>query len=75
VITAPEHFSAMVDTLSGAGLDVAHADVSMVPSTFSACDHETAEKVIHLLDALEDLDDVQEVHSNGDFPDSVMADI
>lgn len=75
VITAPEQFAAMLDALSGTGLEVDHADVSMVPSTTSACDHETAEKVIRLLEALEDLDDVQDVHSNGDFPDSVMADV
>ena len=75
VITTPEQFSTMVDALSGAGLDVDHAEVSMVPSTTSACDHETAEKVIRLLEALEDLDDVQEVHSNADFPDSVMGNL
>ena len=75
VITAPEQFSAVVDALNGAGLEVDHADVSMVPSTISACDHETAEQVIRLLEALEDLDDVQEVHSNGDFPDSVMVEV
>ena len=75
VITTPEQFSTMVDALSGAGLDVDHAEVSMVPSTTSACDHETAEKVIRLLEALEDLDDVQDVHSNADFPDSVMGNL
>jgi YebC/PmpR family DNA-binding regulatory protein len=75
VITTPEQFSAVVDALRGAGLEVDRAEVSMVPSTISACDHETAEKVIRLLEALEDLDDVQDVHSNGDFPDSVMVDL
>jgi YebC/PmpR family DNA-binding regulatory protein len=75
VITAPEGFASMVEALNKAGLEAEHADVSMVPSTTSACDHETAEQVIRLLEALEDLDDVQDVHSNGDFPDSVMADV
>jgi YebC/PmpR family DNA-binding regulatory protein len=75
VITTPEQFSAVVDALRGAGLEVDRAEVSMVPSTTSACDHDTAEKVIRLLEALEDLDDVQDVHSNGDFPDSVMVDL
>ncbi len=44
----------------------------MVPATYRLCDEELAEKVIRLIDALEELDDVQNVYSNGDFPDSVL---
>ncbi len=45
----------------------------MVPSSTNECDADTAEKVLLLIDVLEDLDDVQNVYSNGDFPDSVLA--
>jgi transcriptional/translational regulatory protein YebC/TACO1 len=41
----------------------------MVSSNTSPCDTEQARKVLTLIDALEDLDDVQEVYSNGEFPD------
>ena len=44
----------------------------MVPSTYSDCDADTAEKVLRLLDALEDLDDVQNVYSNADIPNEVL---
>jgi len=45
----------------------------MVPMTTAACDEEVAEKVLRLIDMLEDLDDVQHVFSNGEFPDSLLA--
>jgi transcriptional/translational regulatory protein YebC/TACO1 len=35
--------------------------------------HDEAEKVMRLIDALEELDDVQDVFSNADFPDSIFA--
>jgi transcriptional/translational regulatory protein YebC/TACO1 len=41
----------------------------MLASTTSPCDTEQARKVLTLIDVLEDLDDVQEVYSNGEFPD------
>jgi len=47
--------------------------VAMVPSSTSECNADAAEKVLLLIDVLEDLDDVQNVYSNGDFPDSVLA--
>lgn len=44
----------------------------MLPSSTCPCDEAQAETVLGLVDALEDLDDVQNVHTNGDFPDSVF---
>ena len=41
----------------------------MLASNSSECDLEQAQKVLKLIDVLEDLDDVQEVYSNGQFPD------
>ena len=46
----------------------------MVPTTNAQCDEEQAVQVLKLIDALEELDDVQNVYSNGDFPDSVLGD-
>ena len=45
----------------------------MIPSTTATLDLETAQKVLKLIDMLEDLDDVQNVYSNADIPDEVMA--
>ena len=55
--------------LSEAGLPPDHSEVTMMASNTSECDVEQAQKVLKLIDVLEDLDDVQEVHSNGQFPD------
>ena len=72
VVTTFEAFGAVVDAFRERDMAPEHAEVMMVPSTTSACDEETAEKVLRLIDTLEDLDDVQNVYSNGEFPDSVL---
>ncbi|HKJ72957.1 MAG TPA: YebC/PmpR family DNA-binding transcriptional regulator, partial [Alphaproteobacteria bacterium] len=48
------------------------AEVEMIPQSYSDLDVETGEKVLRLLDALEDLDDVQNVYTNANFPDELM---
>lgn len=58
---------AVREALQLAGLPVASADVEMVPATQIKLNAEAAEKVLALIDALEDLDDVQNVYSNADF--------
>ena len=68
ITTAADAFGGVVDALSAVGLVPDHAEVTMVPSTFCDCDADTAQKVLRLIDALEDLDDVQSVFSNASFP-------
>lgn len=72
VFTAFEDFGAVKDHLEAAGFAPEAADVSMIPATTTELDLETAEKVIRLVDMLEDLDDVQNVYSNADIPDAVL---
>jgi len=67
VVTAPESFAVVMDALRAAGLEPAAAEVTMVPATYQACDGETAETVAKLIDALEELDDVQAVYTNADL--------
>ena len=68
VVTTPESFADVVDALKGGGFDPEHAEVALVPTTTNACDEETAAKVLRLIDALDDLDDVQNVYCNAGFP-------
>lgn len=68
ITTAPDVFGGVVDSLTAAGLVPDHAEVSMVPSSYCDCDALAAQKVLRLIDALEDLDDVQNVYSNASFP-------
>lgn len=69
-VTTPwEILNQVVTQLAEAGFEPDHSEVTMLASTTSPCDTEQARKVLTLIDALEDLDDVQEVYSNGEFPD------
>ena len=74
VVTAPEDFLAVKDALVEGGFEPAAAEVSMVPQTVSDLDVDTGEKVMRLIDALEDLDDVTNVYTNAGFPDDLLAD-
>jgi YebC/PmpR family DNA-binding regulatory protein len=58
--------------LTDAGLPVESADVSWVPSVKVPLEEEPARKVLRLVDALEDLDDVQDVWANFDISDEVL---
>jgi YebC/PmpR family DNA-binding regulatory protein len=59
--------------LQGAGIDYESADMSFLPSVQVPLDEDGARKVFRLIDALEDLDDVQNVYANFDVSDAVMA--
>ncbi|OGT22478.1 MAG: hypothetical protein A3C55_00530 [Gammaproteobacteria bacterium RIFCSPHIGHO2_02_FULL_42_13] len=72
VITAEEKFSVVKDAMEKAGLTPAHAEVTMHAATQVTVDKETAEKVLRLIDMLEDLDDTQDVYSNADMPDDIF---
>jgi YebC/PmpR family DNA-binding regulatory protein len=73
VLTDPDEFHAVRDRLQATGLAPAEGEVTMRPSTTIALDAETAGSVLTLLNALENLDDVQTVYSNADFPEEVLA--
>jgi len=73
-VTTPwETLGDVVDALKRGGLEPDHAEVSMLPSTYVPCDEELADSVLRLIDALEELDDVQNVYSNADLPESALA--
>ena len=59
--------------LQNAGIDYESADSSFLPSMHIELDAEGAKKVFELIDAIEELDDVQNVFSNFDVSDEVMA--
>jgi YebC/PmpR family DNA-binding regulatory protein len=61
--------------LQRAGIDYDSADVSFLPSASTAVDAEAARKVLRLIDALEDCDDVQNVYANVDVPDEVLTEV
>ncbi|EPN38822.1 YebC/PmpR family DNA-binding transcriptional regulator [Pseudomonas syringae] len=72
VFTSFSGFYAVRNALEAAGFKAADAEIVMLPTTSAVLDLETAEKVLKLIDMLEDLDDVQNVYSNAEIPDEVM---
>ena len=67
IITDPDEFSAVRETLEKEGIPMAEADVTMIPQTYVALTDETAMKNLQkTLDLLEDNDDVQYVYTNLD---------
>ena len=56
-----------------ANIEIESAEVVQRAANEVSLEQEDAEKVMRLIDALEDLDDVQDVFTNADFPDSIFA--
>ena len=74
VTCSPTDLAAVRAALEGAGLTPTSSDLSMVPtSTIEVKDEGEAKRVLRLIEALDDHDDVQNVYANFDIPDSVMA--
>ncbi len=71
VVTQPEDFNAVQAALEKAGLTPEFAEVTQRACTMTELAGEEADKVLRMLDALEDLDDVQEVFSNANFPEDL----
>lgn len=67
--TNMEDFTSVRDALEGQGVTMQSASLAMVPQNLVTVDAAVAEKVMRLMDALDDNDDVQNVYANADFPD------
>ena len=72
VLTTMEEFSAVRDALVAKGLEAEEAEITMRPSTSVDLELSDAESMVRLLETLDDLDDVQEVHSNADISEDVL---
>jgi YebC/PmpR family DNA-binding regulatory protein len=72
VLTDPGDFIKVKDAMEKAGLKAQSAEITLRASTSVTLNGEHAESVMELLEALENLDDVQTVYSNADFPDEVL---
>ncbi len=73
IITAPEYVNKVKAALEAAGIPVSLAEITMLPKSYVALDGKSAEQIIRLVDALEDHEDIQNVYTNFDIPDEVMA--
>ncbi|CAM4441971.1 MAG: Transcriptional regulatory protein PmpR [Legionellaceae bacterium] len=74
LLTTPEQFTFVKNLLNEGKVIFQQAEVTFIPlNTITINDKEMAEKLLKLIDMLEDLDDVQNVYSNADIPDSVIT--
>ncbi|HSC91675.1 MAG TPA: YebC/PmpR family DNA-binding transcriptional regulator [Gaiellaceae bacterium] len=73
VLSAPEDLRSVRAALEEAGIPVESAEITMLPkTTVDVEDESTAKKILRLVDALDDNDDVQEVYANFDIPEGVL---
>ena len=72
VLTEPEHYEAVRDAMTAAGLEPDDAEVTMRAATRTAVEGETAESLLKMIEVLEDLDDVQQVYTNADIPEEAL---
>ena len=71
IITDPDLFEDVKASIEAKGITLVDPEVTMVPQTMTPVEGETAQRLIRLVEALEDLDDVQKVYTNADLPDDL----
>ena len=72
IVTTPEEYLDVKESLVKSGLKPDNSEVTMVPATRVELDREGAEKILKLIDTLEDLDDVQNVYHNAEISAEIM---
>ena len=69
IITGHENFESVLNIFNTAGVPHISAEITMVPNTYQDVATDKIDKILNLIDKLEDLDDVQNVYSNMNIPD------
>jgi transcriptional/translational regulatory protein YebC/TACO1 len=72
VYTEPEDFEEVEKFFEAKGIKFSTAEITMLPQNTVKITGEDAQKVLNLIESLEDLDDVQEVYSNFDIPEDEL---
>ena len=75
VVTDPSAFEAVVEAVKKAGITPASAEVAMIPQTYVKLEGQQASTMIRLMEALEEHDDVQNVHSNFDIDQKLLEEV
>jgi YebC/PmpR family DNA-binding regulatory protein len=75
VLTSPSVYEAVLDAVKKAGIEPASASVAMIPQNYIKLEGSAAATMIRLMEALEDQDDVQNLHSNFDIDQKVLEEV
>ena len=73
IVTEPTALAEVRDAIGSAGFEVFSAELTMLPQSTIPVDGTEAKKVLQMIEALDDLEDVQNVYANFDIPEEVMA--
>jgi YebC/PmpR family DNA-binding regulatory protein len=73
ILTDPDSFERVLGELEGKGIQPTTAELSMVPQNYIKLEGKAAQQMVKLMDALDDQDDVQNVHANFDIEESELA--
>jgi YebC/PmpR family DNA-binding regulatory protein len=73
IITMPEHLGKVKTAIEAASIPVSLAEITMLPKNYAPVDEKQAEQMMRLIEALEDNEDVQNVYTNVDVPEEVIA--
>ena len=73
IITMPEHMDKVKTAIEAASIPVSLAEITMLPKNYAPVDEKQAEQMMRLIEALEDNEDVQNVYTNVDVPEEVIA--
>jgi YebC/PmpR family DNA-binding regulatory protein len=73
IVSEPTHLVAIREAIERAGIEYETAEVGLLPSILIPLDKESSEKIFKLIDAIEELDDVQNVYANFDVSDEILA--
>ena len=73
IFASPSNLEEVRRALTGISAEIRSSELAMIPQNTIMLDSKTAKQTLRLMDLLEDLDDVQKVYSNADFPDEALS--
>lgn len=73
IVTEPTEFQTVKDELESAGIEIMEAEIIRIPENTVPVEGDDVRKVMNLVDALEDNDDIQKVYSNAEFDEEALA--
>ena len=73
IYTLQDKLSEIQDVLADNGVTITNAEISLVPKTTIMLSDKEAEQTLRLLDALEELEDIQKAYTNADFSEEVLV--
>jgi len=75
VVTSPRDFEPVRGAIAKAAIEIAHAEITMLPQTYVKLDGKQAQQMLNLMEGLEEHDDVQNVYANFDIPEKIMMEM